>query len=143
MAGIVVKLDGDFTLQQAEADSTNSCPPASQDMQTFPLALFESGLTGISGTSGSEISQGCFTIVSPSAFVSLAFPSSMRARIFYLRALPGSTPLDVRLTHAVAGQITYPDQYFMLMQFDATEQVSAVAVQGTGSFAWAAVGVLV
>jgi len=105
--------------------------------------LFAAGLCGISGANGSEISQGCFTINSPNAFVDLAFPDTLRATIFFLRALHGSTPLDVQLTHEASGVITYPDQYLMLLQFDAAEQISAAAVQGIGSFSWAAIGVLV
>ncbi|PCJ25615.1 MAG: hypothetical protein COA94_05940 [Rickettsiales bacterium] len=141
MAGITVTVDGTLSLQQA--DQVPGCPPPGADLITFPLALFEQGLTGIAGASGSEISQGCFTINSAASFVTLAYPASLRARIFYLRALPGSGALDVRLTHSVAGAVTYPDQYLMLVQFSAVEQLTAIEVQGVGSFAWAAVGVLV
>ena len=141
MAGIEVTLEGDLSLKQLE--QSQGCVTAGSDLMTFPLSLFAAGLTGLSTSAGSEISQGCMTINSPAAFVALAFPSSLRARLVYLRAMPGSTPLDVRLTHAVAGAVTYPDQYLLLSQFDAVEQISAIEVQGIGSFAWAAVGVLV
>ncbi len=140
MSGINVTATGDLTIQQTEGGS--KCPSTQSDLFAFPIALNAQGLIGISGTGGTEVSQACFTINSPASFVSLAFPTSLRARVVYFRVLTGG-PFDVRLTHAVAGVVTHPGQYFLLTQCEQTEGVSQIEVQGSGSFAWVAVGTTV
>lgn len=91
---------------------------------------------------GSEISQQEMTVNTPSpGFTSLAFPSNLGGRVFYLRPLSGSFTA-VELTHATAGAIVYPVNGMILVEVPEAEQISAVRVQGQGTFEWICAGVL-
>jgi hypothetical protein len=64
----------------------------------------------------------------------------MRGRVFYLR-MSTDAPLDIRLTHATTGAVTYPQvRGLMFVEFAVAEAISVVEVQGIGSFEWSLTG---
>lgn len=135
MSGVSLSLNGALSVSRV-AD----CPPGTTDTGcSFVLGLLP---LGTSFTGGSEISQKEMTINSPSALVSLAFPASLRGRLVYFRPLTG-TFTKVELTHATAGAVEYPVAGTLLAEFPEAEQVTAMQVQGQGTFEWVVAGVLV
>lgn len=135
MAGVALSLSGSLTLTRPY-----DCPPGTTD----PGQAFLLGLSDYSRAfpGGSEVSQRSMSVDSPSAFVALAFPATLRGRVVYLRVRTGR--LSLRLTHAGAGVVTYPTiSGTFLAEFPDTEQVSAIEVQGQSSdFEWLVAGVL-
>lgn len=84
-------------------------------------------------------SQGSARVVSPSSPAALPFPSNLRARFLYMRVQTGGTAL-VTVTFATQGATVIPTSGLLCIEVAEDEQISAIAVQGTVDFEWAAFG---
>lgn len=134
MQGVALALSGQLGIQR----TSDGCSPTSDPSLVFRLGLLAANASFVGG---SEISQKLMTINSAS-FVAMAVPSSLRARVVYLRPTAG-TITGVSLTHATAGLIEYPVAGTFLIELPAAEQASTMGVRGVGSFEWMFAGVLV
>lgn len=85
------------------------------------------------------VSQGNARVVSPGSAAALPFPSNLRARLLYMRVQTGGTAL-VTVTFATQGARIIPTNGLMIIEVGEDEQISALAVQGTVDFEWAAFG---
>lgn len=132
MAQLNANIDGTLTIAP---EKSQPAVPAQSSGCTFGISIVQDVHKAPSG----EISQSRASIESPSAYVAMPFPANLTARVFYLRTISGG-PFDIRLTHATTGQVVTPARYSMLTEVSETEQITAVDVQGQGSFEWAAFG---
>lgn len=114
------------------------CPSGTSD----PATVFQPDLLPVNkALFGADIGQKVMTINSPAAFVTLAYPGNLGARVVYFRPLTGSFS-GIRLTHAGVGAVAYPTNGLFLAEFPESEQVEAIEVKGEGTFEWVAWGVL-
>lgn len=85
------------------------------------------------------VSQGNARVASPSTPVALPFPSNLRARFLYMRTQSSATAL-VTVTFATQGARVIPIAGLLCIEVAEDEQISAISVQGTVDFEWAAFG---
>jgi hypothetical protein len=76
------------------------------------------------------------TVDSPAAFVSQPWTNGLRATVFYLRVLTDSA-LTLRLTLETTGTVTIPCQgVFGPIELPATDRMTGLEIQGSGTFEW-------
>lgn len=108
-----------------------------------PGYAFSFCLRDAHATPQGEIAQVLQEIDSPNAFVALPFPANLRARVLYLRVM-GRDEVDLRITQATAGQRTIDavaGSFFV--EVGESEEITAVAIQGSATIEWVAFGTIV
>jgi hypothetical protein len=87
-----------------------------------------------------QLGQQLAEVNSPASFVVLTpAATTIQGSLFVLHVLEGG-PLDVRLTHATQGQTVYPAKGVLAIEPSDDELITAVAVQGEGTFTWSLTG---
>lgn len=137
MPQVSAKLTAELLVARAPLDGQCGHNPGDPATTFHPTLL-----PANAALTGADSGQKLMTVNSPGAYVALAFPANLRARVVYFRPLTG-TFVGVRLTHAGQGVTIYPINGLLLGEYPEAEQVSAIEARGEGSFEWAAWGPLV
>jgi hypothetical protein len=134
-AKLSISFSGDLLLQLSSA----ACAGGSTD----PGSGFTLRLISANREADESIGQKLGQVDSPAAFVALPYPSSLLGRVLYFRGLGERDVWDVRVTYATSGQVTQPVQGMILVEAPDGDEITAVAVQGSGEFEYQIWGALV
>ncbi len=97
-------------------------------------------LTTASQSGDQEVGQKLATVTSPDAPVTLGWAPDLLAKGLYFRGLGEREPWILSLTYATTGAVDIPVQGMLLLEAQPGDEITALAVQGSGEFEWTAWG---
>lgn len=141
MPTLGIELEGALTAQVSPGTSGQ---PQGCGVQTSPGESFSLVLQSTSRSADAQQSSHRITVVSPSVAVALSMPPvgaglQFRGRLLYFRCLDGSAWL-LGVTHRTSGASTYRTQGLLVLEAPDAEEITALTVQGEGSFEYAIFG---
>lgn len=132
MSNLSIELSG------ALRSSPAVCNAATGTGNTGPT--FQLVLRAANRSAEAEVSQLLATIDSALAYVALPWPSGLYATVLYLRTADFPSGWSLRVTYETTGQVVIPIHGTVLLETDVTDRITAVELQGSGTFAWFAAG---
>lgn len=125
---LAVQFSGDLQLQQSAG-----CSGASDAGAVYVLRLTSPSLQG-----EQQVGQKLGTLDSLTP-VALPWPSGLEAKVVYFRGL-GERDLWSLTVSYTSGDVVIPATGLVMLEAQADDLITGVALAGTGSFEWAAWG---
>lgn len=129
---LTLKFEADLSV----AIDSATCPSSATDAGCFYSPAIRDKNSSAALDAGSKIA----TIASPASFEALPWPSTLLARVIYVKPHGTSSTYILRITYATTGTVDIPLAGMVLLEAASDDAITGLAIQGDVSVEWGAWG---